>query len=78
MRFLLVEDEPRVARFIGKGLREQGYAVDTAQDGEDALYKVSIFDGFPPPIGDAVINDLIVVLVFLPVFFLDGLTPNRR
>ena len=42
MRFLLVEDEPRVARFISKGLRELGYAVDTAQDGELGHYKVSI------------------------------------
>ncbi|MEK6303524.1 MAG: response regulator transcription factor [Acidobacteriota bacterium] len=55
MRFLLVEDEPRVARFIAKGLREQGYAVDIAQDGEDALYKVSISA-----------YDLIVLDVLLP------------
>lgn len=55
MRFLIVEDEPRVARFITKGLREQGYAVDLAGDGEDALYKVSI-NGY----------DLIVLDVMLP------------
>ena len=30
MRVLLVEDEPRVAGFIAKGLREQTYAVDVA------------------------------------------------
>ena len=39
MRLLLVEDEPRVARFIAKGLREQSYAVDLAADGEQALYR---------------------------------------
>jgi two-component system copper resistance phosphate regulon response regulator CusR len=55
MRFLLVEDEPRVAHFIAKGLREQGYAVDTAQDGEDALYKASISE-----------YDLIILDVMLP------------
>ena len=44
MRLLLVEDEPRVARFIAKGAREQGYAVDIAADGEEALYKASITD----------------------------------
>jgi two-component system copper resistance phosphate regulon response regulator CusR len=55
MRFLLVEDEPRVARFIAKGLREQGFAVDLAEDGEEALYKVSISD-----------YDLIVLDVMLP------------
>ncbi len=39
MRLLLVEDEPRVAGFIAKGLREQCYAVDISPDGEDALYR---------------------------------------
>jgi two-component system copper resistance phosphate regulon response regulator CusR len=38
VRILLVEDEPRVAGFIAKGLREQAYAVDVARDGEEALY----------------------------------------
>src|SRR5689334_6694033 len=38
MRLLLVEDEPRVARFIAKGLRERSYAVDVAPDGDQALY----------------------------------------
>ena len=38
MRVLLVEDEPRVAGFVAKGLREQTYAVDVARDGEEALY----------------------------------------
>ena len=31
MRILLVEDEPRVARFVAKGLRERSYAVDIAR-----------------------------------------------
>jgi heavy metal response regulator len=44
MRLLLVEDEPRVAHFIAKGLREQSYAVDVAADGEDALYRAAIND----------------------------------
>ncbi|MFN7994831.1 MAG: response regulator transcription factor [Bryobacteraceae bacterium] len=38
MKVLLVEDEPRVASFIAKGLRETAYAVDVAEDGEKALY----------------------------------------
>jgi two-component system copper resistance phosphate regulon response regulator CusR len=42
MRVLVVEDEPRVADFVAKGLREQGYAVDVAQDGEEALYKAAV------------------------------------
>ena len=42
MRILLAEDEARMAHFIAKGLREQSYAVDVAEDGEAALYQVSI------------------------------------
>ena len=38
MKILLVEDEPRVARFLAKGLRENAYAVDVARDGEEAMY----------------------------------------
>lgn len=44
MRVLLIEDEPQMAGFIAKGLREQSYAVDVASDGEQALYEVDIND----------------------------------
>lgn len=33
MRILLVEDDPKVASFIEKGLREEGYAIDVCADG---------------------------------------------
>lgn len=36
MRILLVEDEPRIAGFVGKGLRENAFAVDVAEKGDDA------------------------------------------
>jgi DNA-binding response OmpR family regulator len=42
MRVLLVEDDPGVQRFVMKGLREQAYAVDTATNGNDALYQADI------------------------------------
>jgi two-component system copper resistance phosphate regulon response regulator CusR len=42
MRLLLVEDDPGIARFVAKGLREQSYAVDIATDGEQALYQAEI------------------------------------
>jgi two-component system copper resistance phosphate regulon response regulator CusR len=42
MRLLLVEDDARIARFVAKGLREQTYAVDVAESGEDALYQAAI------------------------------------
>ena len=37
MRILIVEDEKKVANFIKKGLQQEGYAADIAQDGEEAL-----------------------------------------
>ena len=42
MRVLLVEDDPGIARFVSKGLREQAYAVDVATSGENALYQTAI------------------------------------
>jgi heavy metal response regulator len=38
MRLLVVEDEKKVSSFIKKGLEEEGYAVDVANDGEEGLY----------------------------------------
>jgi len=37
MKILVVEDNKKVASFIEKGLREEGYAVDVAHDGVDAV-----------------------------------------
>jgi two-component system OmpR family response regulator len=37
MRILLVEDEPKMARVLRRGLEQEGYAVDAVTDGEDAL-----------------------------------------
>jgi len=42
MRLLLVEDDPRIARFVAKGLRERAYAVDISATGDDALYQAAI------------------------------------
>jgi DNA-binding response OmpR family regulator len=44
MRLLLVEDDPRIARFVTRGLQEQAYAVDLVANGDDALYQVEIND----------------------------------
>jgi len=38
MRILLVEDDLKIAGFILKGLKESGFAVDHAVDGEEGLY----------------------------------------
>ena len=39
MRLLIVEDEPDLLRALSRALREDGYAVDTAEDGEAGCSK---------------------------------------
>ena len=55
MRILLVEDEPKLAAAIAKGLRHEGYAVDTAASGDDALLQARVYE-----------YDAIVLDVMLP------------
>ena len=38
MRILLVEDDQKIALFIVKGLKAEGFAVDHAANGEDGLH----------------------------------------
>jgi len=38
MRILVLEDEPGVSAFLGRGLREAGFAVDLAADGNDGCH----------------------------------------
>lgn len=65
MRILLVEDDPGVRRFVVKGLREQAYAVDTAETGDEALYQADINT-----------YDLIILDVMIPAP--DGFEVCRR
>jgi two-component system OmpR family response regulator len=44
MRLLLVEDEPDLLAGVARALRKQGYAVDTAVDGEEGLHKAQSLD----------------------------------
>jgi two-component system OmpR family response regulator len=39
MRLLIIEDEADLLSSLAKALREEGYAIDTATDGEDGLFK---------------------------------------
>jgi two-component system copper resistance phosphate regulon response regulator CusR len=64
MRLLLVEDDPRIARFVTKGLQEQSYAVDLASNGNDALYQSEIND-----------YDIVILDVMIPG--LDGFSTCR-
>lgn len=44
MRVLIVEDEPDLLSSLAQALREEGYAVDTAADGREGLYKAENWD----------------------------------
>ena len=61
MRLLLVEDDNRTANFIIKGLRQAGYSVDRAGDGEEGLLMAQLTS-----------YDLAIIDVMLPK--LDGLS----
>lgn len=65
MRLLIVEDEPDLLRSLARALREENFAVDTAEDGEEGFDKALHADY------DAVILD-----VMLPR--LDGFEVLRR
>src|SRR5258706_15981984 len=54
MRILVVEDEPRLLRSLAKALREEGYAVDTAEAGDEGLYKAESYNY------DAVVLDIML------------------
>jgi DNA-binding response OmpR family regulator len=65
MHVLIVEDERRIAAYVKRGLEEEGYAVDVAHDGREALDWAG---GVP--------FDVIVLDLLLPG--LDGLTVCRQ
>ena len=44
MKILVVEDDRKVAGFIEQGLREEGYVVDVAPDGDEALMLAHVYD----------------------------------
>jgi DNA-binding response OmpR family regulator len=44
MKVLVVEDDRKVAGFIEQGLREEGYAVDVAPDGDEATMLAHVYD----------------------------------
>lgn len=54
MRILVVEDEPELLKVIVRALREQGYAVDSAADGEEGLFRAIQWEY------DAVVLDLML------------------
>ena len=80
MRALLVEDDPAIAEFIARGLREAGFAVDHAVDGDAGLdlavrgsYDVAIVDVMLPRLdGLALIDVLRKRGIMTPVLILSA------
>lgn len=65
MKILVVEDDIKIASFLTKGLKEEGYVVDNTYDGEEALYLIEEFT-----------YDLILLDVMIPK--IDGFTVCKR
>lgn len=55
MKILLIEDEPKAADYLRKGLTENGYAVEVAHNGTDGLHTATNGD-----------HDLVILDVMLP------------
>ncbi len=65
MRVLIVEDQPNVSNYVKRALEEQGYAVDLARTGQEALDWTAVVE-----------YNLIVLDIMLPE--MDGITVCRR
>jgi heavy metal response regulator len=65
MRLLIIEDDPKLAPLLARGLREEGFAVDVTADGSDGIFRATEFT-----------YDAIVLDVMLPG--LDGFTVLER
>lgn len=78
MKILVVEDEKKVANFIKRGLEEEKYEVDTANDGEtglhmavDGSYGLVILDVMlPKRDGMSIVKELRSKKVMVPVLML--------
>ncbi|MBF0224385.1 MAG: response regulator transcription factor [Desulfobacterales bacterium] len=80
MKILVIEDDKKIASFISKGLKEEGFAVDVAYDGLDGLhlglmesYDAAIIDIMLPGIdGITVIAKLRAKKILTPVLILSA------
>lgn len=54
MRLLIAEDDPKLSAALARGLRAEGYAVDVASTGDEAIFNARVYDY------DAVILDVML------------------
>ena len=82
MKILLIEDDAEMARYVAKGLREQGHVVDHAANGRDGVflagsepYDVLIVDRRLPGVdGLSLVRAVRAAGVKTPVLFLTTMT----
>ena len=80
VRLLVVEDDAKIASFVVKGLKQEGYAVDHAPDGDTGLalatttpYDAAVVDVMLPGLdGLSLVKRLRLTLPHLPVLFLSA------
>jgi DNA-binding response OmpR family regulator len=80
MRILVVEDDKKIASFVARGLKEAGFVVDQAENGEDGLrsalahpYDAAVMDLMLPKLdGLSVIEELRRKKVLTPVLILSA------
>ena len=80
MRILVVEDDAKIASFVVKGLKQEGYAVDHAPDGDTGLalaastpYDAAVVDVMLPGLdGLSLVKRLRTSRAQLPVLFLSA------
>lgn len=80
MRILVIEDDKKIASFIVKGLKQHGFAVDHAGDGEEGLilatttpYDAAVVDiMLPERDGLSVVQELRARKILTPVLFLSA------
>jgi len=78
MKILLVEDDKNIARFLKRGLSENGFSVDVASDGEEGFrlathqkYDLIILDIMLPKIdGIEILREVTRMKIDTPVIFL--------
>jgi two-component system response regulator MprA len=65
LRILVVDDDPEIVSFLRRGLIFEGYVVDTARDGQEALVKIRNIE-----------PDLLILDVMMPG--IDGIEVGKR
>ncbi len=84
-RLLLIDDEPRILRFLSRGLQAEGFSVETASEGREGLrraltepYDLIVLDLLLPGLpGTAVLESILARKPDQPVVVLSALNGTR-